>query len=374
VVFPFSKALKVIIAFYTGLPFCNHKISVRMKSHELVEIHPWTDAFYASHVQLALMSVSDQFPVNIRPVHPADDLNQIADLIETCFANHLDADGRDYIHFLRRLASNKIYQFSYQGNSSAPAPIEGFVWDESGKIVGNLSLIRFAKQEEPVFLIANVAVFPEYRRKGIARFLTKRALVEAKARHASAAWLHVRDDNPAAIELYRSLGFQEVARRSTWNLESLGNLKDVDNDIFSFSRRKRSDWSTQALWLEEIYPKILRWNLLLEEKKFAPNFFHELEQFLFSETMQHWSAFSKSELNGVLTWEPTARRADNLWLAADPRKENALIPSLIPFVLPHIYNNNKPFTINYPDGRGNAYFEEIGFIRQNTLIWMKISY
>ncbi len=332
------------------------------------------DGFPTSQVQLVLMSVSDIFPANIRPVHPANDLNQIADLIETCFANHLDADGRDYIHFLRKLASNKVYQFSFQGNSSAPAPIEGFVWEESGKIVGNLSLIRFARHEDPVFLIANVAVFTEFRRQGIARLLTKRALDEAKARHASAAWLHVRDDNPAAIELYHSLGFQEVARRSTWNLESLGNLRDGDNEVFSFSRRKRIDWSTQVQWLDEIYPKHLRWNLLLDEKKFAPNFFHELEQFLFSEAVQHWCAFSKSELNGILTWEPTSRRADNLWLAVDPRSENAVIQSLIPFALPHIYNNNKPFTINYPGGRGDTPFEEIGFTRQNTLIWMKISY
>ncbi len=320
------------------------------------------------------MSDSDNLPGNIRPVHPANDLNQIADLIETCFASHLDADGRDYIHFLRKLASNKIYQFSYQGNSSAPAPIEGFVWQESGKVVGNLSLIRFGRHDEPIYLIANVAVLPEFRRHGIARLLTKRALSEAKTRQASAAWLHVRDDNPPAIELYKSLGFQEVARRSTWNLESLSNLKEGESDDFSFSRRKRSDWPKQSQWLVDAYPQNLRWNLLLDEKKFAPNFFQELEQFLFSETIQHWCLFSRSELKGVLTWEPTSRRADNLWLAAEPEVENEVIQSLIPFAIPHIYNNDKPFTINYPDGCGVSSFEEIGFSKQNTLIWMKLSY
>jgi ribosomal protein S18 acetylase RimI-like enzyme len=59
--------------------------------------------------------------------------------------------------------------------------------------------------------IAQLAVDPSYRRRGLAR-----ALVEEASRRAGAAgcWrvtLLVADDNTAALDLYRSLGFEPVA-------------------------------------------------------------------------------------------------------------------------------------------------------------------
>lgn len=57
--------------------------------------------------------------------------------------------------------------------------------------------------------VTNVAVFPAYRRQGVARQL----LQSAMALPLSRLFLEVRASNAAAIALYRSLGFSEDGRR-----------------------------------------------------------------------------------------------------------------------------------------------------------------
>ncbi len=57
-------------------------------------------------------------------------------------------------------------------------------------------------------VITDVAVAPDYRRGGLGRALTARALRDLHARGARSVSLSVASDNGAAIALYRSLGFR----------------------------------------------------------------------------------------------------------------------------------------------------------------------
>ena len=65
-------------------------------------------------------------------------------------------------------------------------------------------------------MIANVATDPGFRRAGIGRALTERAMEGASQKAAQEVWLQVRDDNATAIRLYAELGFVERARRTTY--------------------------------------------------------------------------------------------------------------------------------------------------------------
>ena len=58
--------------------------------------------------------------------------------------------------------------------------------------------------------VADIGVLPEYRRRGLARFMLKRALTEAK-KHSQAMRLFVTIGNPAE-NLYLNLGFMRGAR------------------------------------------------------------------------------------------------------------------------------------------------------------------
>lgn len=61
--------------------------------------------------------------------------------------------------------------------------------------------------------VDNIAVFPEERGRGVGRALTKELLDWAEEQKSLFVTLEVRPSNAPAVELYRSLGFQEVGRR-----------------------------------------------------------------------------------------------------------------------------------------------------------------
>lgn len=61
--------------------------------------------------------------------------------------------------------------------------------------------------------IQTIAVVPEFRSQGLGRQLMNALLEEAEARNARRVFLEVRADNPNAIALYASLGFEEIAVR-----------------------------------------------------------------------------------------------------------------------------------------------------------------
>lgn len=62
--------------------------------------------------------------------------------------------------------------------------------------------------------IANLAVAPAARRRGVGRLLLVRVLVDLEARGVGSVFLEVRDSNGAARRLYASQGFAAVGRRS----------------------------------------------------------------------------------------------------------------------------------------------------------------
>jgi hypothetical protein len=105
---------------------------------------------------------------NIRPLLKRKDLNAVANLVEMCFADTMDPDGRDYIKHLRFLAEG------HTGWGANPfeqllLPVQGFLWEQDGLIIGNLTLIPFSSLGKRYYLIANDATHPGYRRQGIAR-------------------------------------------------------------------------------------------------------------------------------------------------------------------------------------------------------------
>jgi ribosomal-protein-alanine N-acetyltransferase len=76
--------------------------------------------------------------------------------------------------------------------------------------VGGYAIAWFVVDE---LHIANLAVRPEYRRKGLGRKLLESLLQEARRRETRLVTLEVRMSNVPAIELYHRYGFRDVALR-----------------------------------------------------------------------------------------------------------------------------------------------------------------
>ncbi len=153
----------------------------------------------------------------LRPADVRRDLRGIADLLEEAFAGELDETGQRIIQEMRfwsRLGwlLRWLEWFLPPGETFAP----GYVWVEGVRVVGYTMVRRF-QLGSAGWLIANVAVAPEFRGRGIGRALVSACLEYARAHGAQWAALQVRADNIPALRLYRSLGFVEIGRIQVWH-------------------------------------------------------------------------------------------------------------------------------------------------------------
>ena len=64
--------------------------------------------------------------------------------------------------------------------------------------------------------VMNVAVHPDFRRRGIAEALVNRLVEELKAIGSQCLTLEVRASNVPAIALYEKMGFAEIGRRKIY--------------------------------------------------------------------------------------------------------------------------------------------------------------
>jgi ribosomal-protein-alanine N-acetyltransferase len=64
--------------------------------------------------------------------------------------------------------------------------------------------------------LLNITVAPPFRRQGWARCLMQALSVWSHAKGASWLWLEVRESNAPALNLYKSLGFQQVGLRKDY--------------------------------------------------------------------------------------------------------------------------------------------------------------
>lgn len=83
---------------------------------------------------------------------------------------------------------------------------------ETEKVIGYAGLLVMADEG----YITNVAVFPEYRRRGVAEQIIQVFCDFAQGNHLAFLTLEVRPSNAPAISLYNSFGFEEVGRRKNY--------------------------------------------------------------------------------------------------------------------------------------------------------------
>ena len=122
----------------------------------------------------------------------ASDVAAIAELEKRCFSDPWSADS---------IASELVNPLSYWLVAEIDGQVAGYV--------GSQSVLDAAD-------MMNIAVSPDYRRRGIAKALVNELTAYLSKNNVIALLLEVRVSNEPAITLYEKMGFQQVGRRPNY--------------------------------------------------------------------------------------------------------------------------------------------------------------
>ncbi|MBN1264831.1 MAG: GNAT family N-acetyltransferase [Anaerolineales bacterium] len=303
----------------------------------------------------------------LRRTDPKRDLAAVGELMELAFGPELDASGRRMVREMKRYG-----QYGWLGWLLAQLMIptaafpRGFVWMEDGRLVGNAHMLRIPGYSHR-WVIANVAVHPDFQRRRIATLLVEACIRTIRSYGARQIILQVREKNAGARRLYEQLHFTLSATRTDWICpQNSGVVERVDNPFIR--PRRQGEWHQQVDLVKQQYPEGLIWPIPSIEPFFKPA---SLAGALGLDFRNHWVWVESGRMLGSLSL--VSRQDLSGWhviLAAGPAFRGKLEATLLPFVLPELKRVQKPVMFSYPVGLADEQIAGLGFVPKNTLHWM----
>ncbi|RIK44165.1 MAG: hypothetical protein DCC55_03445 [Chloroflexi bacterium] len=178
-------------------------------------------------IHVATSRIGDSPVSGIRPFDIGRDLRPVAELIADAFAHELDARGSAALREMRIMSHiGGVLRFLNRSTGEFDDLFGGFVWVEGGQVVGNVT-VQKADREGNRWQIANVAVAPPFRGRGISRRLMGRAIEHIREHDGRWAVLQVYERNTIARHLYERMDFEVVGGSVDLRLDRLPKLPEV---------------------------------------------------------------------------------------------------------------------------------------------------
>lgn len=303
----------------------------------------------------------------LRPVDARRDMAAVADLIERSFNRELDGKSRRMVREMRTFGRAGWLGWLVGHFFLPPAAYpRGFVWEEGDQVVGNASLLP-AFPASARWVLANVAVHPDQRRRGIARRLVEACVGLAESEGAREVLLQVRSANEGALGLYRALGFRVLTERTHWvRRPRQGPSMSGGATV---RPRRRDEWVWQWRTAQNLFPEGLYWPYPLSRLWFEPAGW---ERFLSLRQNRHWVV---PDEEGSLRASLSARysRDAHGWRLAllVPRHERGEVEaSLLARGVDDLRRSGLSLSLSYPPGEADDDLKRLGFRRRRTLAWM----
>ncbi len=315
----------------------------------------------------------------LQPVDITRHLGGIATLIELCFSAELDASGRGLIREMQFLShagpALRVLQLLMIGGQ--PWNL-GYVWVENGRVVGSVSTQRAASRSR-AWLVANVAVHPDYRRKGIGMLMMRATLDLIASQGGEEAILQVDDDNLPAVTLYRQLGFTRVTTQSTWVRPAYLAVPPFEPSAFDVRPRGPDEWAEQFSLASLVRPEGLSWAHPLRPQDFHPGLARRLEKFFAGRAEEHWVATEpgtgtgNGALIGSLTLSVNEPDGDRLTLLVHPRYHGQVERAMLARGLRRLGKRPWGARVDYDaeDEQAGRALAGLGFQVRRTLRWMR---
>ncbi len=302
----------------------------------------------------------------LRTIDPRRDMGQVADLIEITFRGDLDGTGRRMVREMRTLGRIGWVGWAISRLLLPPSarPL-GFVWEEDGRIVGNANLLPVSGHPRR-WVMANVAVHPEYRRRGIARQMIGASDELALKAGAEAIYLQVERHNKAALTLYRSMGYVALATRTTWRRSrGLPNPNRISQGE-AVRLRRASEWTQQWALAKRVSPEGIIWPHPLDPGYFRPAGIFRRQAKL------HLVRREAGRLVGSLSVHGTI--VQRFALLVDPALQGQIEEELLSQALNRVRARRRSILLDYPTDVAVETLRGLGFREERALTWMRHSY
>ena len=327
-------------------------------------------------VSLSMSSVS----AGLRPVNLRTDLAPLADLIELAFADSMDNSGRAAIRELRTLSRVAPGLGALLNvNEVAQGIGLGYVWIEDGRLVGNTSVYpaHLPRSYGSSWIIANVAVHPDYRGRGIARQLMLASMDMIRRRAQSVTvLLQVEDQNSVARHLYESLGFTAERTFNIWRRSSTARIPAPQNAVY-ITHRRPDEWKAEYDLAERVRPNPqggIGWLRPLTTGLFRPSLFKLIGDLFNMRSLER--LIIRTDTDRVLRaslWIESAFAANSiqLTLLVDPDYAGVYDDALLNLAARR-FGLRSALMIEHPadDILTNASLQKYAFSRQRSLVHM----
>lgn len=310
----------------------------------------------------------------VRPFDPYSDMKAVADLIAVAFGDELEPAGQAMLADMRRAARWGLFSCPWSlWSSGSAAP--GFVWVEEGCVVGNVSLRRALRWGG--FLIGNVAVHPQWRRRGIGEALMRAAIQEASIHGARWVGLEVRAGNEAARRLYERLGFREISR-TLHMLRPAGVPWAAGAPAHPALRRaRRRDGKALVALMRTVVLEQMRPLLEVREEEYCPSLGRALDMWALRRREEWWVVEEEGTLCGAVRaiHEYGGRRPDQIEILVAPAHDGRFDAWLVQRGLASLRGLSDTMVetiLPRPTESLVGALEEAGFQKLRTLVQMRL--
>jgi len=319
-----------------------------------------------------------------RPVNLRTDLAPLADLIEVAFHDSMDSGGRAAVRELRALSRIGPGLNVLAGVNELTQGISlGYVWEQDGKIVGNVSVYpaNWPASLGNAWIIANVAVHPDYRGQGIARRLMEACLNMIRERGGTTAVLQVDRENSIARRLYQRLGMTTERTWTHWRRSPSGRIPPpAPNGNVHITRRRRGDWRAEYALAEIVRPAHqggVGWMRPLHPGLFRTSLISLISDWMSLRSFERLAIYDEAERRiDASLWIESAFAASSvqLTLMVHPDYQGLYDEALINLAVRR-YGARQPLTIEHPEDEmaTGALLQQYGFRPVRTLVHMRWS-
>lgn len=326
---------------------------------------------------MSTLLLSSSAPRGLRPVNMRRDLAQIADLVELCFEDTMDRAGRAAVEEMRLMSRFGMGLWLLQGLDSLwKGLMQGFVWVEDGRVIGNVSI--YPAGYDNTWVIANVAVHPDFRGRGIAYQLCQAALDRITSERGQSAILQVDHDNDVAQRLYHRLGFRVERAFTRWHWASHNRAPNPLPNMPYITYRTYQDWRAEYELVKAVRPPTrggIGWLKPTQEKRFRLTVWKMLINLLSPVSHEHWIVRgAEGGLDALLISEVSFGAASvHFDMLVHPTRHGELEEALLNFIVRRASFQYRGASTDHPadDTIAEEALRRCHFIPKRTLIHMR---